>query len=92
MAQKPCITIVGTGLIGASLGMAILRARDKELDVLGHDIDFGQAGLARRMGAVTKVERNLISACAKADMLILAIPASGIRETLELVANDLKDG
>jgi prephenate dehydrogenase len=92
MASRPCITIVGTGLIGASLGMAILKARGKELDVLGHDIDHAQAGLARRMGAVTHVERNLISACAKADMLILAIPARAIRETLELVANDLKSG
>jgi prephenate dehydrogenase len=44
------------------------------------------------MGAVTKVDRNLISACSKADMLIFAIPANGIRETLELVANDLKSG
>jgi prephenate dehydrogenase len=92
MAQKPCITIVGTGLIGASLGMAILKARGNDLDIVGHDRDPAQAALARRMGAVTKVDRNLISACAKADMLILAIPASGIRETLELVANDLKDG
>lgn len=92
MAQRPCITIVGTGLIGASLGMAILKARGDELDVLGHDIDPGQATLARRMGAVTKVDRNLISACSKADMLILAIPAPGIRETLEIVANDLKSG
>ncbi len=92
MASKPCITIVGTGLIGASLGMAIVKARGNEIDVLGHDIDPGQAGLARRMGAVTKVDRNLISACSKADMLILAIPALAIRETLELVANDLKSG
>lgn len=92
MASRPCITIVGTGLIGASLGMSILQAQGKELDVLGHDKDNAQAGLAKRMGAITKVERNLISACSKADMLILAIPATEIRETLELVANDLKSG
>ena len=92
MATRPCITIVGTGLIGSSLGMAILRSRGNEIDVLGHDIDPAQAGLAKRMGAVTKVDRNLISACAKADMLILATPARAIRETLELVANDLKAG
>ena len=85
MASRPCITIVGTGLIGASLGMSILRAQGKELDVLGHDKDNAQAGLAKRMGAITKVERNLISACSKADMLILAIPVTEIRETLELV-------
>ena len=92
MASRPCITIVGTGLIGTSLGMAIIGARGAELDVLGHDVDHAQAGLARRMGALTKVDRNLISACSKADLLILAIPAPAIRETLELVANDLKAG
>jgi prephenate dehydrogenase len=92
MASRPTITIVGTGLIGTSLGMAIMQSRGKEIEVIGHDLDHAQAGLARRMGAVSSVDRNLISACAKADMLILAIPASGIRETLELVANDLKAG
>jgi prephenate dehydrogenase len=92
MASRPTITIVGTGLIGTSLGMAITQSRGKEIEVIGHDRDYAQAGLARRMGAVSSVDRNLISACAKADMLILAIPASGIRETFELVANDLKSG
>lgn len=92
MPDKPCITIVGTGLIGTSLGMAICKAKGKEITVLGHDKDPGQVGLARRMGAVHKVERNLLSACAKADMVILAIPASEIRETLTLIADVLKEG
>ena len=43
MAQQPCITILGTGLVGTSLGMAILSAKGKEVEVLGHDIDFAQA-------------------------------------------------
>jgi prephenate dehydrogenase len=72
--------------------MALLKNRGKELDVLGHDKDFGQAGLARKMGAITKVERNLHSACEKADMIVLAIPTSEIKETLELIAEDLKTG
>jgi prephenate dehydrogenase len=92
MASRPCITIVGTGLIGTSMGMAVLQARGKEIDVLGHDIDFGQARLAQRMGGVTRAERNLISACSQADMIILAIPTMAIRETLQLIANDLKSG
>lgn len=92
MASQPCITIIGTGLVGTSLGMAIHKSRGKEITVLGHDKDPGQAGLARRMGGIDKVERNVISACAKADMIVLAIPASGIHETLQLVANDLKPG
>jgi len=92
MVQRPCITIIGTGLIGTSLGMAIISARGKETEVLGHDIDYAQARLAQRMGGVSRVERNLISACAQADMIILSTPASAIRETLQFVKDDLKSG
>ena len=92
MASLPCITIIGTGLIGTSLGLALRKARDKEIEIIGHDKDMAQARLAQRMGGVTRVERNLISACARADMIILAIPASGMRETLALIAHDLKQG
>ena len=47
MAAQPCITIIGTGLVGASLGMAILTSRGKDIEVLGHDRDHAQAKLAR---------------------------------------------
>jgi prephenate dehydrogenase len=92
MASLPCITIVGTGLIGTSMGLALRQSREKEIEVIGHDKDRGQARLAQRMGAVSRVERNLIAACARADMIVLAIPASAIRETLALIARDLKQG
>ncbi|MBN1579504.1 MAG: prephenate dehydrogenase/arogenate dehydrogenase family protein, partial [Anaerolineae bacterium] len=92
MASKPCITIIGMGLIGTSIGLAIRNARGDEIQIVGHDKEQGVAGAAKRMGAVHKVERNLFSACSEADMIVLAIPASGVKETLELVANDLKSG
>ncbi len=91
-STKPVITIIGTGLIGTSIGLAIRRARGDEIELVGHDRDLGVAQAAKRMGAVHKVERNLFSACQQADMIIMAIPASGIKETLELIANDLKEG
>jgi prephenate dehydrogenase len=92
MASQPCITIVGTGLIGTSIGMAIQAARGSEITVLGHDRDMAQARLAQRMGGVNKVERNLRAACAQADMIVMAIPADQVRETLALIAHDLKAG
>jgi prephenate dehydrogenase len=92
MVEQPCIAIVGTGLVGTSLGMAILSAKGKEVQVIGHDIEFAQARLSQRMGGVSSVERNLISACARADMVILATPVTEIRETLQLIADDLKPG
>jgi prephenate dehydrogenase len=92
MASQPCITIIGTGLIGTSIGMAIQKARGKEILVLGHDRDLGQARLAQRMGGVHKVERYLRAACAQADMIVIAVPADQVREILALIAPDLKSG
>ena len=90
--QRPCITIVGTGLIGTSMGMAILNAKGKDIEIVGHDKDVGQVRLAQRMGAVSRTERNLISACSRADMIILAMPIAAMRETMQLIAGDLKSG
>jgi prephenate dehydrogenase len=72
--------------------MAIQKARGQEILILGHDRDMAQARLAQRMGGVSKVERSLISACAQADMIVLAVPVDQMRETLSLIANDLKPG
>jgi prephenate dehydrogenase len=44
------------------------------------------------LGGVHKVERNLRAAAAQSDMLVIAIPASEVRETLALIAPDLKPG
>ena len=90
--QRPCITIVGTGLIGTSMGMAILNAKGKDIEVVGHDKDVGQVRLAQLMGAVSRTERNLISACSRADMIVLAMPIAAVRETMQLIAGDLKSG
>jgi len=92
MASQPCITIIGTGLIGTSMGMAIQKARGQEIMVLGHDRDMAQARLAQRLGGVNKVERNLRAAASQADLLVIAIPASEVRETLAIIAQDLKSG
>ena len=48
---KPTITIIGLGLIGGSIGLA-LRANNKAVRVIGHDLDHSLNKLAQKMGAV----------------------------------------
>ncbi|MGQ9594617.1 MAG: prephenate dehydrogenase [Anaerolineae bacterium] len=89
--RKPKITIVGLGLVGSSLGLA-LRAQGGEYEVVGHDREPAVASQARKMGAVDATEWNLIAACEGADLICLALPLSGIRSTLQAIAQDLKPG
>jgi len=90
--ERPTITIVGLGLVGTSIGLALRQEKEDEFDIIGHDRNFGQAKDIRKRGAVNKLDWNLINACEKADLLIIATPLEGVRETLELAGNYLKNG
>ena len=89
--SKPRITIVGLGLVGGSLGMA-LRRSGAAGTVLGHDRNRLVSNEAKNKGAVDKVHWNLISACEEADLIILALPLDAIPETMEAVGPHLRRG
>jgi prephenate dehydrogenase len=89
--SKPRITIVGLGLIGGSIGLA-LRQAGNDYEVVGHDREHAVAGKARKLGAVSKTEWNLVSACEEADLIIIATPVMAIKETLTAIASYLKPG
>lgn len=85
------ITIIGLGQIGGSIGLA-LGGQKTLLKRVGHDkkVDVEKAALAR--GAVDEVKHNLPSAVREASLVMLCLPISQVRETLELIAPDLKEG
>jgi len=88
---KPQVTIVGLGMIGASMGLA-LRQAGVASAVTGHDKDMGIANQARKLEAVDRAEWNLISACEKADLIVLATPLGAIEPTLKAIAPYLRPG
>ena len=84
------ITIVGLGQIGGSFGLALAEQKDK-LERVGHDISHDSARQAQKIGAVDRISINLPSAVRGADIVLLALPLDQIRETLEIIAEDLKE-
>lgn len=88
---KSRITIVGLGLIGGSLGLALQRVKTN-FEIMGHDLDHAVAGRAQKLGAVDKTDWNLISACEGADLIFIATPVMAIKETLSAIAPYLKPG
>ena len=76
----PCVGIIGTGLIGASIGLA---ARERGWEALGYDRDPAAASGALRKGAIDRIaERDEIYG--GADVVVIAAHVSG---TLEEVAS-----
>jgi len=74
------LAIVGTGLLGASVGLAARAAGVPE--VVGVDVDRQELREAYRLEAVTERGRSVEGAAAGADLVVAATPVSALAEVL----------
>src|SRR6056297_2618626 len=84
------VAILGTGLIGASLGLA-LRQRAPDLDVIGADARADAQATALARCALTRTAAAE-DAVADADLVVLAAPLDALPDLLQTVAPALKPG
>jgi len=77
--------IVGVGLIGGSVGLA-LRRRTRGVRIVGVDRP-GVLRVARRRGAIHLGTPSLARGLAGADLAVLALPVDGILRTLPRLAS-----
>jgi prephenate dehydrogenase len=82
------ILIVGTGLLGASTGLA-LRTHGFAGEVVGWDQDAGALETAMRLGALTSIAEEPLSAAKEADLIVLAGPVLAIVEWMGRLAEVL---
>jgi prephenate dehydrogenase len=79
------IAILGTGLIGASAGMA-LRAHGFEGAIAGWDPRPEEAETARRVGAIDVIATDAITLARESDLILLAGPVLTMLDWLERLA------
>lgn len=84
------ITIIGLGQVGSSIGLAL--AGQPNIKRVGHDRDYEAGRLAQKNGAVDEFKLNLPASVSEANVIILSLPLSEIRETLGYIAQDLQEG
>ena len=75
MASPRVVALVGTGLIGGSIGFA-LRSRGAE--VRGFDLDPDRVARARDMGAIDTIVPTIAEAVRGADLTVVAVPVGRI--------------
>jgi prephenate dehydrogenase len=85
------VAVIGTGLVGASLGMALGRLDTVE-EVVGYDRDPRQLALAVRRGAASRSAASPADAVTGADVVVLAVPVSAIPAVAAEVAAGLRAG
>jgi prephenate dehydrogenase len=69
------VAVVGTGLIGGSVGLALRRAG---FEVRGFDHDFERVDRAKELGALDQATRTLAEAVTGADAVVVAVPVAGV--------------
>jgi prephenate dehydrogenase len=77
------IAIVGTGLIGASIGLALRRAGFAG-EIVGVDTNQNEATAARRIGAISRA--GGLEDAAEADAIVLAVPVLAIMDCMRRLA------
>jgi prephenate dehydrogenase len=93
------VLIVGLGLIGGSIGLALRRWSDERktdgrapLEVTGFDTNLDHQRAAEKMGAVDRGAWDLAKAAREADIVVVATPVLAMREILADLAPHLRDG
>ena len=93
------VLIVGLGLIGGSIGLALRRWSEerkvdgrKPLEVIGFDPNLDHQRAAEKLGAVDKGAWDLSKAARDADVVILATPVNSMRAVMQDIAPHLRPG
>ena len=86
------LTIVGTGLIGTSMALALKEANINNLEIVGTDYNRDSRVGAQKSGGFDKIENKLLNAIHDADIVILAVPVMAMEETMGYIAPELKEG
>jgi prephenate dehydrogenase len=82
----PRVAIIGLGLIGGSIGLALKRAGLESLEIAGHDNEWGVAAKAKKCGAIDVEERHPTLAVEGAAIVVIATPISKVPAVFEDIA------
>jgi prephenate dehydrogenase len=86
------VTIIGLGLIGGSIGLALTQDRKSGWEIVGYSRRRETVANALSLGAIERGETNLKDAVRRAELVIIATPALTVKEIFSRIAHHLPSG
>jgi prephenate dehydrogenase len=83
------ITVIGLGLIGGSLALA-LKKLDENFVITGYDIENDAMNIAKYRNIIDIIAGDYIEASENADLIIIATPLSRIIDVIKSIKDNLK--
>jgi len=86
------VAIIGLGLIGGSIGLALRQGKKSSWEVIGHSRRRETIANALSVGAIERGETNLRDAVRRAELVIIATPVLTAKEIFSKAAPYLPSG
>ena len=80
------VTIVGLGLIGGSIGLALREGREPSWEIVGYSRHRETLAKALSLGAIERSASSLKDAVRQADLVVIATPVLTVKEILSEMA------
>ena len=90
--EKVRVAIIGLGLIGGSIGLALKQPAKSGCDIVAYVRRPEVASAALSSGAVDKIETSLTETVREAGLIIISTPVLTIKEILSQIAGHLPPG
>lgn len=84
------VAIIGLGLIGGSIGLALRQGKKSRCEIVGYSQRKETVAAALSLGAVDRGEANLREAVSQARLVIIATPVLTIEQILSEIAPHLR--
>ncbi len=85
------VALIGLGLIGGSIGLALHKAKAAQ-EVVGYDLGKGVSDRARKVGAIDQAYSTLADTVRGAELVVLATPVGAMRALLQNLATCVTPG
>lgn len=87
------ISIIGLGLIGASLALALKQnSRNYNVHILGYSRRSETCSAALQQGVIDSAAMDLRSCVTNIDLIVIATPVLKIRDIFRVISSDVKPG
>jgi prephenate dehydrogenase len=91
MKSYRCVVIIGVGLVGGSIGLA-LRKRGIATKVIGVGSRAATLEAAKKLGAISEIAADLKTAVAEAELVVVCAPVADIVELVRQAAHFCRPG
>ena len=86
------VTVIGLGLIGGSIGLALRQGGKSKWEIVGYSRRRETVAAALSLGVIDRGEANLREAVSQARLVIIATPVLTIRQILSEIGPYLRSG